>query len=548
MDPNDAAEQRANAVAKLRRAASLPRMKNGRRPQMPGNEAVSLSEGERADGSPPSGTASGTEADDRAPGQKPKIERETEGGDDSLGSSEGKITPALTASPSEPSDSLPSASSKSAVASASASHDPPSKRRSRSRSRSRGSKDLKAKMKTLESVMPNGLSPPNHNNNYESADEYPQFSLRSAPVDVITPLLTSGNPHLSPFAFYTRLPPPHYQGVSPSPLPSLEAIQSRHLQQGGLYRSSSAAARMMAMRKLTGEPVDPQLLGITPTHSPLGFAGGKLTRNNTVAGGERLAARQLMFRRLGERLEKTDGEQTSGGEDLTASAKNRRRRSRRKSGSSSVVDDRELTATPSANTPTPVVTAVSLIDTSVLTTPIASTSALAPLQPVGSPDFTSHRLSPRMAEKSDAELADYALPRGHRGIVVEDEDEIPEPERETPTQPRHNLGLPETLSHASAQIAALRTHIPATTSVSVGSQTIFDYTLPTFREDEKEEKEERRSPFRHDAFSKNPFGTPIQEERVVYRDQSDRLYGEIREPSWDCEPGSSSLCVIFESH
>ena len=39
------AEQRANAVAKLRRAASLPRMKDGRRPPMHG-EAGGVSEGE----------------------------------------------------------------------------------------------------------------------------------------------------------------------------------------------------------------------------------------------------------------------------------------------------------------------------------------------------------------------------------------------------------------------------------------------------------------------------------------------------------------------
>ena len=43
MDP---AEQRANAVAMLRRAASLPRMKDGRRPPMHG-EAGGVSEGER---------------------------------------------------------------------------------------------------------------------------------------------------------------------------------------------------------------------------------------------------------------------------------------------------------------------------------------------------------------------------------------------------------------------------------------------------------------------------------------------------------------------
>ena len=45
MDPNAVAEQRANAVAKLRRAASLPRMKDGRRPPMHGEQG-GVSEGE----------------------------------------------------------------------------------------------------------------------------------------------------------------------------------------------------------------------------------------------------------------------------------------------------------------------------------------------------------------------------------------------------------------------------------------------------------------------------------------------------------------------
>ncbi len=55
------AEQRANAVAKLRRAASLPRMKDGRRPPMHG-EAGGLSEGERSQGD---GKKDGDEEDSR---------------------------------------------------------------------------------------------------------------------------------------------------------------------------------------------------------------------------------------------------------------------------------------------------------------------------------------------------------------------------------------------------------------------------------------------------------------------------------------------------
>ena len=45
MDHSSAAEQRATAVAKLKRAASLPRMQNGRRPPM---HVEAVSEGERS--------------------------------------------------------------------------------------------------------------------------------------------------------------------------------------------------------------------------------------------------------------------------------------------------------------------------------------------------------------------------------------------------------------------------------------------------------------------------------------------------------------------
>nr|VWO96116.1 Carboxylic ester hydrolase (EC [Ganoderma boninense] len=47
MDHSSAAEQRATAVAKLKRAASLPRMKDGRRPPM---HVEAVSEGERSQG------------------------------------------------------------------------------------------------------------------------------------------------------------------------------------------------------------------------------------------------------------------------------------------------------------------------------------------------------------------------------------------------------------------------------------------------------------------------------------------------------------------
>ena len=47
MEPPTVAEQRATAVARLKRAASLPRMKDGRRPPM---HVEAVSEGERVQG------------------------------------------------------------------------------------------------------------------------------------------------------------------------------------------------------------------------------------------------------------------------------------------------------------------------------------------------------------------------------------------------------------------------------------------------------------------------------------------------------------------
>ena len=62
----------------------------------------------------------------------------------------------------------------------------------------------------------------------------------------------------------------------------------------------------MAMAKLTGETFDPATMVANP---PL----LKLTRNNTVAEGERMATRPLLFHCLDKQLN-TSAEQTSAGE------------------------------------------------------------------------------------------------------------------------------------------------------------------------------------------------------------------------------------------
>lgn len=62
----------------------------------------------------------------------------------------------------------------------------------------------------------------------------------------------------------------------------------------------------MAMAKLTGETFDPATMVANPPLS-------KLTRNNTVAGGERMAPRPLLSHCLDKQLN-TNAEQTSAGE------------------------------------------------------------------------------------------------------------------------------------------------------------------------------------------------------------------------------------------
>ena len=144
------------------------------------------------------------------------------------------------------------------------------------------------------------------------------------PLDARTRFLRTPTPDPSLF--------PMAQSQSPTPLlPSLELLQ-----RGMLFRSNSAGAgRRLAMAKLTGgtETYDP-----TPSPAPAGTMP-KLSRSQTVSGGERVAARHLMLTAIGQRTRRGDNEadQPSAAEELSApspspspspSAKRRKRRSR----------------------------------------------------------------------------------------------------------------------------------------------------------------------------------------------------------------------------
>ena len=365
------------------------------------------------------------------------------------------------------------------------------KKRRRSRSRSRGSKDLKNKLKVVTPSLPTVQA-----TNESSQDE-------DAPPTNLSPPLVSPKPFrfdfMSPPYTETSLYPP----TSPSTpmLPSLEALRS------GLFRSNSASSgvqRAMAMAKLTGESFDPPS---TATNPP--FA--KLSRNNTVAGGERMAARALLFHRLGERLN-TDAEQTSAGEEAatqtTTPAKQKRRRKRRSSSrASTVVDDRE----PSSTTPT-----TPVLPNSPLTIPVDTNQLAEAL--VHRPPSAPRSHTPVNIENG----VEYQTPLHNRGVVIEDEDE---PLEQPPPIP---VGLPQTPQRS--RLGRLPHGSDAPSNFSTDS--IPGIGVPFFLSQQK-------NVLRPDVFPTSPFATPLKEK--AYLEDEDDTFAEVRrvplptnerEPSW----------------
>jgi len=491
MEQTTAAEQRAFAVAKLKRAASLPRMKDGRRPPM---HVEAVSEGEKSQVDEKADEPKHPEGDQ--PSEGPEIARPPEQAPE--------LPPTNTqpCHPDEPAADEPAEEPVTTTTPDSAAAE--KKKRRRSRSRSRGSKDLKNKSTVVTPSLPTV-----HANNESSQDEDVAALTRLSP-----PLASP-----KPFRFDPMSPQYTEAGFHPptSPptpmIPSLEAIRS------GLFRSNSASSgvqRAMAMAKLTGESFDPVPI---VTNSP--FA--KLTRNNTVAGGERMAARALLFHRLGERLN-TDAEQTSAGEEVTiqttAPAKRKRRRKRRSSSrASTVVDDRE----PSSTTPT-----TPVLPNSPLTLP-ANANQLA--------EALLHR--PPSAPRSHTPVniengVEYRTPLHNRGVVIEDEDE---PLEQSPPLP---AGLPQTPQ---------RNHLGRLPHVSdapsnFSTDSAPGIGVPFFLSQQK-------NLLRPDVFPTSPFATPLREK--AYLEDEDDTFAEVRriplptnerEPSWVAEP--SEACSLFK--
>ena len=359
--------------------------------------------------------------------------------------------------------------------------------------------------------------------NESSADEYyPSAPSEDAPP---SPLLVSPIPS-QPFMLpASRLlgSPLFMPGTQPpTPLPTLSDLQT--VARMGLYRSNSAgAARAMAMSKLTGEPVD--LASFSPSASPTP-GGARLQRNNTVSGGERMAARRLMLNRLGNRINAADGDQTSGGEEAPAPVlppKRRRRRSKRASSrASTVVDDREE-RDPSSTTPnTPVVppSPLHLLGSGV---------PEPPRPPAVNGD--AGRASPLKKPNGNVTY-DYEKPTGHRGVVVEEEDDGPE-----------QLLLPKPpVTPARGFVQPVGRRLPHTSdapsSTSTDSAPAGAVGVPFYISGNPEVGRE--------PFPASPFATPFKEkpypdedEQVLYQETRSRsrlAFERDSEISWVAEP------------
>ncbi|KAF8441489.1 hypothetical protein L210DRAFT_3398578 [Boletus edulis BED1] len=470
-DPASAAEQRANAVAKLRRAASLPRMKDGRRPPM---HIEAVSDGEKFQAEDEQDVTEPTQDRPTSPDPRPESPPQQ-----------------IQATP-EPSTSG-------------------RKRRSRSRSRSRGSRDFKGK-KLPQSPVPQSVTPSNDSSPDDSPSPPPALLQPSSVVAPIPSYFTTPPPSrvlMSP-NFLSPGTPLLYPGTSPpTPLmPSLDAIQK------GLLRSNSVAARMQALHKLTGGNMDSQDSTFSsPSISPQpGFV--KLGRNNTVSGGERSVARMKLFTALGERIKEHDEAGTSAGEErpvVSTPSKRRRRRSARNSKSNQATspDDSEVlstsTSTPT-HPPTPLPYTQQPPTESVRTAPTTP----IPIQPISTPNINLDESIAGSRQTTPVRAVHNQWKR--RSIVVEQDDDAPVPPQST------YPGLPTTPRRSSPELNQRLPHSSDTPSIESTNSATGPVGVPLYLLG--------TSPSRQDRFPSSPFATPHKEVSLSLRDDGDDMEPE----------------------
>ncbi|KAG6820244.1 hypothetical protein H0H93_003408 [Arthromyces matolae] len=512
------AEQRMALAAKLKRAASLPRMKDGRRPPM---HADSVSEGEKArngeevsanvnnaqptddlvgDVDQPNGEDKESETEDERRANKVDVEAEhftPENGVEH--EAEGELVELEADDPIDEEERVPTTRTK---------------RRSRSRARSRGSKDLRAKARAAQTPTPTFQSTGD-----SSQDEAPlqsplNFTPLLSPIPIASHILELQRSRLlrSPTPLSSDPPAgfPH-SPVSPIPPPTLEAWQK------GLLRSNSAGGKAMgrnlAMQSLTGG---------TEMYEPM---GSTLVRNNTVTGtGERVAARQLMLSRLGGRIVKPDPGDVSVEErpGPSPTPKRRKRRSRRGSQSATTgISDSEGVMSTTPSTPSAPSMPLPAFDDSLFrsrsTTPFQSflnAPTKEPEEPPEPPILTDPELP-----------VDQPEPPKRRSLVIEEDDEeqYPVPKLYHTTTHLASPRFPHILNHAERN----GSHSPS----SARASPYLSQRTP------------QRTPPVAETLPSSPFATPLQElssqddeEEVLYPPYQTRVNEFDRELSWVAEP------------
>ncbi|PPQ79950.1 hypothetical protein CVT25_003022 [Psilocybe cyanescens] len=512
------AEQRMQAVARLKRAASLPRMKDGRRPPM---HVEAVSEGEKPQSEEEKAV---TDEEGTKNAREPASEQQELEVVQIQGDEQEKTPEPDSDHPPQPTDKTTDVELEADTELEERPLSPTAvfkKRRTRSRSRSRGSKDFKAKIKAAQSLVTQvgGDSSPDENPSSQAPVIHPMPPPLLSPVPLFPFLQQSGflrspaaaSPDMSLF----------YPGTSPpTPLPTLEDLR-------GLMRSnsagSSAAGRRMAMHKLTGgtETYDP-----SPSPTPPSSIS-KLSRNNTVSGGERIAARQNMLSRLGTRITKeADADGASGAEDRGAPSptpKRRRRRSRRASATPSsnpTVSDSDFNST-NPNTPALPSTPLPTLRGHFAELRAQSTT---PNQHSSSRTESSERITdatpPPLPPTVLKQVEDEPEPERpehtrRRSVLIEDPDEE---DRDPPDKRFATSPLPGTPQRTFQNIEGLRIHHSSDTPSNGSSDSgpTLGVGVPIFLS--------QRAPSRNEMFPSSPFMTPLKEKSLNDEDEEQVLY------------------------
>ncbi|KIJ39485.1 hypothetical protein M422DRAFT_32727 [Sphaerobolus stellatus SS14] len=511
MQPSNA-EVRAAAVGRLKRAASLPRIKGGRRPPM---HPEGTSEGEKTrdelSNSKQDEESKNVTADERDEPERPELS--------------GKAVEVVTENQEQAEDGgVSEGPDHEDTAGPSNGFSPPPtptrrKRRSRSRSRSR-SKDLKELSKTPP--------PPEESSPEGRPNALPPFH----DIPVASPMPSRP----SPFAGVGRIPFLTPTAPStPAPLtpmatvPTLQDLQQRY---GGASLSrSQSASRAAAMLKLTGELPDE----VVPSPT--------LSRSATISGiDQRAAARQRMLGRIQNRVGgNTDEALTSGGEDtvapvITSTAKRRRRRSRKSSGPTAaaadlaVVDDRDP-ADLSASTDTPLVPPNALPESySYPATPLLTHTPHPFLPPFTTPFVNGNHLGLDSSPSGPINLQQWTFQQlglpyqevivhetqpqdtwQERDVVIEEEDS------EASIPPRSPSPLPHQRLHHSASRSSVDEPREPRTSDALSSVSGQD--IPVIMS-----LDSVPSPYKQDEFPRSPFHTPGKDRGHGEEEEDQILY------------------------